>query len=547
MTMSAHPSKFWLVALVLVLSLAQSAVAQQPTPRTALFRVSGIVVSTTGASALARARVSIMNAKNPKDVQSVLTADDGRFEFHVGDGKFALRGAKRGFISADYNQHEQFSTAIVTGAGLNTENLVLKLPPSASLTGKVLDESGEPVRQARVTLWRDDHSAGVSRIVRFRAEITDDRGAYEFIPLDSGSYLLSVSARPWYAVHPPLIVQEGMPPAAVDRSLDVVYPTTFYAGVTDADDATPIPIRGGDHLEVELRLTPVPAIHVLFHVDQKPENGYEMPILQKRTFDGTEFQSGMDTQLVSPGVFQITTAPGKYNVRMNGQEASRQLMEVDINQDRQELSSSSGEALSTISASVHVLGEQTPLPQLFVVVRDQQHRPVAFNELNPEGKVDFADIAPGTYELEVGSPDGQFSVVRISSDGRDTPGHTLKVTAGSSLSLDLYLLGGSASVEGFAKQGGQPVAGAMIVLVPKHPDANRELFRRDQSDLDGSFTLQNVIPGTYTVTAIADGWDLDWSKPDVISGYAKHGQTVVVPAHSEHAVKLPEPVEVQPK
>lgn len=546
--MSTPLTQSWLVVVFGLFLAHTGGFAEQPgPPENDLFRIAGLVVSTGGGVPLAQARVSIMNAQNRKDVQSVLTAEDGRFEFHVGAGKYALRGAKRGFISADYNQHEQFSTAIVTGASLNTENLILKLPPSAALTGKVLDESGEPVRQARVTLWRAEHSAGVSRIVRFRAETTDDRGAYEFIPLDSGSYLLSVSARPWYAVHPPLIVQEGMPPAAVDRSLDVVYPTTFYAGVTDADDATPIPIRGGDHLEIEFRLVPIAPVHVFFHLDQKPENGYEMPILQKRTFDGIEFQSGLDSQLISPGVFQITTAPGKYNVRMNGQEASRQWMEVDINQDRQELSSSSGEALSTISASVHVLGGQTPLPQLFVVVRDQQHRPVAFNELNPEGKVDFADIAPGTYELEVGSPDGRFSVVRISSEGRDTPGHTLKVTAGSSLSLDLYLLGGSASVEGFAKQGGQPVAGAMIVLVPKHPDANRELFRRDQSDLDGSFTLQNVIPGTYTVTAIADGWDLDWSKPDVISSYAKHGQTVVVPAHSEHVVKLPEPVEVQPK
>lgn len=181
------------------------------------------------------------------------------------------------------------------------------------------------------------------------------------------------------------------------------------------------------------------------------------------------------------------------------------------------------------------------------MIRDQQHRFVAFNRVTPEGNVDLADIAPGTYEVQVGSPDGAFSVVRISSEGRDSPGHTLKVNAGSTLAVDLYLVGGSASVEGFAKQAGQPVAGAMIVLVPKHPDANRELFRRDQSDLDGSFTLQNVIPGTYTVTAIADGWDLDWSKPDVISSYAKHGQTIVVPANSEHGVKLPDPVEVQPK
>jgi len=86
-----------------------------------------------------------------------------------------------------------------------------------------------------------------------------------------------------------------------------------------------------------------------------------------------------------------------------------------------------------------------------------------------------------------------------------------------------------------------------LLLVPKHPEANRELFRRDQSDLDGSFTLQNVVPGTYTVTAIADGWDLDWSKPGVISNYAKNGQTIVVPAQAERTVKVPEAVEVQRK
>jgi hypothetical protein len=542
-------SKFRFVLVVLGLISARSGgVAQQNSPQAnGPYRIAGTVVSTAGAIPLAQTRVSIMNVKNRKDVQSVLTAEDGRFEFHVGAGKYALHGAKRGFIAADYNEHEQFSTAIVTGAGLNTEELILKLAPSAALVGKVLDESGDPVRQARVTLWRDDHSAGLSRIVRFRTETTDDRGAYEFASLDANSYFLSVSARPWYAVHPPVIAQEGMPPAAVDRFLDVVYPTTFYAGVTDTDDATPILVRGGDHLEIEFRLTPIPAVHVLFHVDQRPESGYEMPILQQRTFDGNEFHSGIDTQMVSPGVFQLTTAPGKYNVRMNGQETSRQLMEVDINQDRQELSSSSGEALSTISASVHVLGEQNPLARLFVVIRDHQHRPVASNGVNPEGKVDFADIAPGTYELQVGSPDGAFSVARISSEGHDTAGHTLKVTPGSALSLDLYLVGGSASVEGFAKQVGRPVAGAMIVLVPKHPEANRELFRRDQSDLDGSFTLQNVVPGTYTVTAIADGWDLDWSKPGVISNYAKNGQTIVVPAQAEHTVKVPQAVEVQPK
>jgi hypothetical protein len=542
-------SKFSFVLVVLgLISTHSGGVAQQNWPQAnGPYRIAGTVVSTAGAVPLAQTRVSIMNVKNRKDVQSVLTAEDGRFEFHVGAGKYALHGAKRGFIAGDYNEHEQFSTAIVTGAGLNTEELILKLAPSAALVGKVLDESGDPVRQAQVTLWRDDHSAGLSRIVRFRIETTDDRGAYEFTPLDSGSYFLSVTTSPWYAVHPPSMVQEGMLPAAVDRSLDVVYPTTFYEGATEAEDASPIPIRGGDRLELDFRLIPVPAVHVFFHTDQKPENGYQMPFLQRRIFDGVEIQNPGDSQMVAPGVFQIATAPGKYDVRLSGPDMGSKMMEVDINQDRQELTPSSGEALSSVSASVHLPGDETQSPQLFLMFRDPQRRTVAARQVSGEGKVDFGEIPAGTYDLQVGSPDGMFSVARISSEGRDTSGHTLKVTPGSTLSVDLYLVGGSASVEGFAKRAGKPVAGAMIVLVPKHPEANRELFRRDQSDLDGSFTLQNVVPGSYTVTAIADGWDLDWSKPGVISNYAKNGQTIVVPAHAERTVKVPEAVEVQPK
>jgi 5-hydroxyisourate hydrolase-like protein (transthyretin family) len=538
---------FALIALGLMLAhnggVAQQTLSQANGP----YRIAGTVVSNAGGAPLPQSRVSIMNVKNRKNIQSVLTAADGRFEFHVTAGKYALRGAKRGFIDADYNQHEQFSTAIVTGAGLNTEELILKLDPSAALVGKVLDESGDPVRQARVTLWREDHSAGVSRIVRFRTETTDDRGAYEFTPLDSGTYFLSVTASPWYAVHPVSMVQEGVPPAAVDRSLDVVYPTTFYAGATEVEDASPIPVRGGDRLELDLRLIPIPALHVLFHTDQKPENGYRMPMLQKRIFDDAEFQNGMDSQMVSPGVFEITTAPGKYNLQLSAPTMFSQMTEVVINQDHQELSASSGEAFSSVSASIHSLGEEALSPQLFLLFRDQQHRTIAAGQVSAEGKIEVGELPAGTYELQVSSPDGIYSVARISSEGHETSGHTLKVTPGSTLSLDLYLVGGSANVEGFAMQAGKLVAGAMIVLVPKRPEANRELFRRDQSDLDGSFTLQNVVPGTYTVTAIADGWDLDWSKPGVISNYAKHGQTIVVPAHAEHSVKVPQAVEVQPK
>jgi hypothetical protein len=87
----------------------------------------------------------------------------------------------------------------------------------------------------------------------------------------------------------------------------------------------------------------------------------------------------------------------------------------------------------------------------------------------------------------------------------------------------------------------------MVVLVPKDPEANPELFRRDQSDQDGSFSLPNVIPGPYTILAIDDGWDLDWAKPAVIAHYAEHGQNVVITDDLGKSTQLTDPVEIQPK
>ncbi len=94
---------------------------------------------------------------------------------------------------------------------------------------------------------------------------------------------------------------------------------------------------------------------------------------------------------------------------------------------------------------------------------------------------------------------------------------------------------------------GKPFAGAMVVLVPRNPGNNRDLFRRDQSDLDGTFVFHNVIPGSYTAVAIENGWDLDWSQPELISGYAKHGVPIQVSNQPSQNLTLSGPVEAQPK
>jgi hypothetical protein len=87
----------------------------------------------------------------------------------------------------------------------------------------------------------------------------------------------------------------------------------------------------------------------------------------------------------------------------------------------------------------------------------------------------------------------------------------------------------------------------MVVLVPKDVEGNRDLFRRDQSDLDGTFSLQDVAPGSYTLVAIENGWDLDWSQPGVIAVYAKHGRAIQITNAPGKPLRVDAPVDVVSK
>ena len=78
----------------------------------------------------------------------------------------------------------------------------------------------------------------------------------------------------------------------------------------------------------------------------------------------------------------------------------------------------------------------------------------------------------------------------------------------------------------------------MVLLVP---DENLILFRRDQSDSDGTFTLGNIVPGRYRLLAVERGWELEWANRNVLDAFLKKGIPIEVHAND----KLTGTVQVQ--
>ena len=106
---------------VLVIALAQSSAIfsaqfasnDRVASPDAKFTIAGMVVSSVTGVPLVNARVSITNVRNSEQTLRLITTENGHFEFSgLKAGKFSLEGAKRGFLSAAYEQHEQFSTPL---------------------------------------------------------------------------------------------------------------------------------------------------------------------------------------------------------------------------------------------------------------------------------------------------------------------------------------------------------------------------------------------------------------------------------------------------
>ncbi len=519
--------------------------AQQPNSSTPqAWHISGKVVDARSGRPLARCVVEINPTDNRSQSLSLETGDDGQFDFGgIRPGKYALSAAKRGYLTQSYQQHESFSTAIAVGPELESENLLFNLMPQAIFYGTVTDEAGEPIRRAQVRLYEDRDLDGIRSTQELQTVITDDRGMYEIPNIAPANYFLSVSAQPWYAAAvngAPSPMQVNSPqPSTVNPALDVAYPTIFYPDATDSDDAIPIPIRGGERIEANMTLNAQHAVHLQLPLARGQEGGAGVSIA--RNIFGQLEPLPMTMQANNEGAMEISgVVPGRYEVtvtRSDGQSPPESThFTADIAEGATQLNADSGAGEVTVSGKVTSLDSKIRFAAIALVASHPRRNYIA--PVNDAGEF-TVQVVPGEYQVMGENP--QMYVASISSPNAPVKGHLLQVSAGAAPRLEIVAGTGYGQIEGTAESAGHPASGVMVLLAPEDAKDNQILFRRDQSDSDGTFLLSNIIPGRYRLLAIDEGWELNWADPNVLAAYLKKSIPVQVRAHD----KLKQTVEVQ--
>lgn len=542
------------ISIALILASALGIAAQSNSVAVANqtdFQISGVLVDANTGQPIQRARVAIAPVTQRDNFTTVITHEDGRFLFpNLAPGKYTLTAQARGYLLQSFNQHDQYSSSIVVGSDLDSSNLEFRLAPESMISGVVTDEGGEGVRRAQVILYQIGLSAGVDATrVRGRT-MTDDEGAYRFWRLLPGHYLVAVEARPWYAQNQPTA---QLKPGAngndleivyAGPQLDVAYPITFFPGVTDAAGATPIVLGRGEKFAADVNLQPVPAAHFrLSRGKSDPEHPTRVT-LEKRVLDGPPLQIGVniinntgqneqEIAALPPGHYTMKTSPEGPGAR-NEAAVTR---EVDIGANG-EIENSQSSGYVPVTAKVQFEGG-TPSGRVSLQLLNKKSRE-AFNQgAGSDGEIVFDQgLRAGSYEVSIFTTSAWY-LKSLSATGATVAGRTIEIRPGNPVSLSITAASGQGLVTGTALRQGKPFAGAMVVLVPADPVHNQVLFRRDQSDSDGTFTLANVVPGTYTLLAIENGWDLEWMKPSVLKKYIGAGATVQVQNNGKYDIKAP--------
>ena len=514
-------------------------------------RITGTAVDAVGGEPVKEAAVFLTREQT---TVSVLTQQDGRFAFeNLEPGKYVLSASGKGYQLQAFDEHENFATAIVAGVDQNTENLLFRLTPAASISGQVTDEFSEAVRGAQVMLFWEGITNGRHAVQMRNQASTDDQGRYRLVGLQPGRYYLAVHAQPWYAQHNALRssdarsdVSPGFHAATEQNAnLDVVYPLTYYPRETDVARARAISLHPGERVTADFELQPVPSLHLRFPVRGTDLNQIPGMQVMQQIF-GQSIPT--DSQIISRDTDSIEVAgipPGHLVVRldMNADPANAKGMrsmqqEIDATRDGTVNLTETSDGV-VVSGKVEIAGTVGLPDSAGITLRSVETGSDYFANISKEGKNAFqiADVKPGSYNVFLGNiPD--FYIDKVQAVGAAVSGNNVTIGTAPQVRLAVSIGQGLGRVDGVALRDAKPVAGVMIALIPNQPQNDPFQFRRDQSDSDGTFTLQEVPPGRYMLVAIENGWSQEWADPAVFKQWLSGGKAIQVASHGKYTVEI---------
>ena len=505
-----------------------------------LCTVAGQVVNGATGEPLGKATVRLRRADAPAGgggLQRTYSGGSdpaGRFTVSgVAPGKYRLSASRTGFVDSDYGSGDpqRAGTVFSLAAKQQLGDLLFRMTPHAVITGRVLDQDGEPMESLQVTALRYRYVQGRKQMASYGEDSTNDIGEYRVYGLPPGRYYICVSPR-----------RSFRPDAGSERA-DEEYVPTFFPGTIDAAAAAPVDAGPGAQLRgFDLRLSKHRTVKVAGRVTDTAGAGRQRLSVMLAPAQATGPASMRRAPAVGPdGSFEIRgVVPGAYtlvaSVFGRGQSLTARLpVQVgDANLDNVALAISPA---VNASGRIRIDGQTTvALTGIQVTLRSRDPNPAQFAsavnaKVNEEGAFTLENVNPDHYNVVFsGLPDGTY-VKAAAANGQDVLAAGLDLSRGGAGPLDVVLSPHAGQAAGVAQNDRQePAVSATVVLVPREKERldQPQFYRTATTDATGHFTYPNLAPGGYKVYAWQDVESGAWMDPDFMKPLESRGEPVTI-------------------
>jgi hypothetical protein len=538
------------LALVLVLAVAPVLVTATQAPRGVMFRegtasIAGLVLAADGGKPIARATVVVGGGLQAGF--TIVTDEEGRFAFdRLPPGQFTLTASKPSYLPMSYGQAEPgrgSGLPIDLKEGERRQGIQWALSRAATIAGRVLDERGQPMREAWIGLQQRRIVDGERKLVLCCGESkTDANGIFRVTGLLPGEYAVSALPPADYRFTPEVLSSFGdetrrvsdeevrwalreieiasgratsQPPLPEPlRGRTVSYGRIYYPGTPEASRVTMVTVKAGeDRGGVDFSMTRLPTAFIkgrAIGLDGQPAVDASLSF-----YDGW---STTGTRLTADGAFERRNLlPGRYTITVRGRGNATWASRIfDVNgADFPDVVLTLGPGASVGGRLVFEqgAGPATPIDPGAVQI-SMLLRPAAGTlpiRVAADGSFKFAAVDPGRYRLSASVPAanrGPWTLKSITVAGKDAYDAAFDVEAGQSIAdAVVTFTTQSTSLSGTLFTADGASAGGYYVVVFSTDRAywnsgSRRVPPPARASTTGRYEFLALPPGEYALAAL---------------------------------------------
>ena len=422
------------------------------------------------------------------------TDAQGVFEFkELRAGRYLITASKGSYVALQYGQARPTEPGkpIQLLDGQTLERVDFTLPRGAIITGRILDEYGEPLSDVSVMPQRYQYVQGQRRLtVAGRGATTDDLGEFRLFGIPPGQYYLQATWRNINAM-------------ATAEGTRTGYAPMFYPGTLDVTQAQRITVGVGSEMSnVVMTMRPIKSARVTgtaLDSQGRPMRGMVM-VMQTSGFVTINMASSTGPD----GTFTLNgLAPGEYTLR-----AQQGVPGTDIEMASLTLTVGSDDitGLQLVASRPSVVHGQvvvdpagmSSLPSRLVF---------AATPLQDDLTFDLKSV-PGTYRVSLAAPAPGWTIRTVRLHGADVTDSGFEIKPNEDLSgLEVELTNKLTTISGLVTnaRGDQVKDYSAIVFAQdstRWGGSNPRYQSMGRPDQDGRFKVTGLPAGEYYIIAL---------------------------------------------